>query len=112
MSTEDRLSQLERSFVAVTELLRGHSERADTHDGWINELGTAQAETERKLAALVDAQIHSEDKLARLEAAMTRIAEAQARVSEAQERTEANLASLAERVERIASLIEGGGGAR
>lgn len=73
MSTEDRLSQLESSFVTVTRLLRSQSERMDTHDSWINELGRAQAETERKMAALIDAQIHTEDKLGRLEAAVTQL---------------------------------------
>jgi multidrug resistance efflux pump len=87
MNTEDRVAQLESAFVTLTQLVRGHAEQLDTQRGWINQLGTAHAEltaaqaeltaaqaeltaaqanSEHKIAALVDAQIHTEDELRKL----------------------------------------------
>ena len=54
--TQRRVTRLEESYVTVVELLRSH------HDG-ITEMRTAQANTDAKIAALADAQIHSERKL-------------------------------------------------
>jgi peptidoglycan hydrolase CwlO-like protein len=73
MSTEDRVAQLESAFATLVQLTRSHGERFDTHMGWINQLGEAQAEltaaqanSEQKIAALVDAQIRTEDELRKL----------------------------------------------
>jgi chromosome segregation ATPase len=73
VSTDERVAQLESAFVTLTQLVRGHAEQLDTQRGWINELGTAQAkltaaqaDTEEKIAALVNAQIRTEDELRRL----------------------------------------------
>jgi DNA repair exonuclease SbcCD ATPase subunit len=66
--TETRTADLENSFQLLTELARNASERADTHDAWINQLGAgqaelraAQAESEHKIAALVDSQLLTEE---------------------------------------------------
>jgi peptidoglycan hydrolase CwlO-like protein len=80
--------------------VRNHGERFDTHMGWINQLGAAQAEltvaqanTEHKIAALVDAQIHTEAVLSQL--------------AEAQKRTEATVAALASKVDALTDLVKG-----
>lgn len=70
----------------IVRLLQSQSERMDTHDAWINQLGAAQAETERRLAALVDAQIGTEAKLVRVEAAVERLAEKVDQLSDVVER--------------------------
>ena len=120
MSTEDRVTDLERSFAILTRLLESASERADTHESWINQLGTAQAETETKLAALVDAQIRTDDKIALLAAAQTRsddkitaLASAQMQTEAAlqqliaqQARTDAQLAQLIARVDKLTDALE------
>jgi chromosome segregation ATPase len=106
MSTEERLTELERSFVTLTHLLESASERADTHDGWINQLGKAQAElshaqaeTETKIAALVDAQVRTEDVVARLGRAVTQLVESQTR-------TDAQIAQLTGRVDKLTDTLE------
>jgi chromosome segregation ATPase len=102
MSTEERVTRLEGAFVQLTEMVRTTDERADTHQGWINQLGSrmeeladAQANTERKIAALVDAQIRTED-------AMARLANAQAHAEE-------TVAALASKVDALADLIKARG---
>jgi chromosome segregation ATPase len=93
MSTEDRVAELENAFVTLTRLVQSHGERFDTHLEWINRLGAASADSEQKIAALVDAQIRTEDELRRL---AEQSAQANARVDR-----------LAEMVER---LMEGRNG--
>lgn len=66
MSTEDRVAQLESAFATLVQLVRNHGERFDTHLAWINRLGEAQADSEEKIAALVNAQIRTEDELRKL----------------------------------------------
>jgi peptidoglycan hydrolase CwlO-like protein len=99
MSTEDRVAQLESAFVTLTRLVQNHGERFDTHLGWINQLGAAQAEltaaqanSEQKIAALVDAQIRTEDELRRL--------------AEAQRHSEATAAEANARLDRLAAMVE------
>ena len=106
MSTEDRVASLERSFVTLTRLMEGASERADTHQTWINQLGsaqaaltTAQAETEVKIAALVDAQIRGEDNVSRLTTLVAALTAAQAR-------TDAQVEQLAAHVDKLADTLE------
>lgn len=93
MSTEDRVAELESAFATLVRLVQSHGERFDTHLAWINRLGEAQADSEQKIAALVDAQIRTEDELRRL---AEQSAQANARVDR-----------LAEMVER---LMEGRNG--
>jgi chromosome segregation ATPase len=95
LSTEERVAQLESAFATLVQLVRDHGERFDTHLAWINQLGSAQANTEEKIAALVNAQIRTEE-------ALTRLAEAQARTERAVAETNARLDRLAEMVERLA----------
>lgn len=99
MSTEDRVAELESAFVTLTRLVQSHGERFDTHLEWINQLGAAQAQltaaqseltaaqanSEGKIAALVDAQIRTEDELRRL----------------AEQNAQANA-----RVDRLAQMVE------
>jgi multidrug resistance efflux pump len=63
---ERRASRLEESFLMLVELARSHNESIDELRVAQAELSTAQAGTEHKLAALVDAHIRTEDALARL----------------------------------------------
>lgn len=76
-----RAARLEEGFQLLTQLIQGHSGQLDTQRDWINQLGEAQAESEQKIAALADAQIRTEDALARFtastEAALARLAQAQ-----------------------------------
>ena len=106
MSTEDRVTELERSFITLTRLLESASERADTHESWINQLGTAQAETETKLAALVDAQIRTDDKITVLVAAQTRSDDKIAALADAQIKTESALRQLIARVDKLTDALE------
>ena len=92
MSTEDRVAQLESAFVTLTQLVRNHGERFDTHADWINQLGAAQVNSEQKIAALVDAQIRTEDAVRQL--------------AEAQTRTEATVAALASKVDALTDLVK------
>jgi hypothetical protein len=87
MTTEERVLRLENAFATLAEmvanektrtdlllqLVRDHEERSETHGSWINQLGTAQAESERKIAALVDAQIRTEESLSRLSVTVERL---------------------------------------
>ncbi|MBC7930669.1 MAG: hypothetical protein H7Z38_08880 [Rubrivivax sp.] len=115
MSTEERVAQLESAFVTLTRLVQSHGERFDTHMGWINQLGAAQAEltaaqadlaaaqanSEQKIAALVDAQIHTEEVVASTNERIDRLIEQAAQ-------TNARLDRLAELVERLAEGGRGG----
>ncbi len=81
MSVDERLLNLEefaadvREFTRIlTEITRRHGERLEDHDSQMAELRAAQANTEHKLAALVDAQIKTEDALRRLTEKVDRIA--------------------------------------
>ncbi|MBA3804089.1 MAG: hypothetical protein H0X14_00010 [Acidobacteria bacterium] len=102
MSTDERVAQLESAFVTLTRLVQNHGERFDTHMGWINQLGAAQAEltsaqanSEQKIAALVDAQIHTEAVAAATNERIDRLVELVAR-------TDAKIDRLAELVEKLA----------
>ena len=88
-STTQELASMSQSLIHLAERA---SERADTQDGWINELGRAQGETDRKRAALVDAQVETEHKMGAL--------------IDAQMQTEQALGRLTERVDRLAQTVE------
>jgi predicted nucleic acid-binding Zn-ribbon protein len=86
MSTEKRIERLESAFVQLSEMVGSTDERADQHQDWINQLGSrmeelasAQVNTEHKIAALTDAMIRVEDAQTRTEDALVRLADAQAR---------------------------------
>lgn len=102
MSADERITQLESAFTMLLNMTRNLDERADTHTDWINQLGAAQAETERKIAALVDAQIRTEDALARLTTKMSDLADAQAH-------TDATFNALALKVDALTDLVKGRG---
>jgi acetyl/propionyl-CoA carboxylase alpha subunit len=64
-----------REFTRIlTEITQRHGERLEDHDSQMAELRAAQANTEHKLAALVDAQIKTEDALRRLTDKVDRLA--------------------------------------
>ena len=64
--SEARISDLEGYFKTLTELAISASERMDTHQDWINMLGTTQANLEVKMAELAEAQARTEITLNRL----------------------------------------------
>jgi hypothetical protein len=92
MSVEDRVLQLEKSFQILTQLAVNASERSEQQLEWINQLGAAQVETESKLAALIDAQVRTEDALAALTVKVDALVDAQARADA--------------RLDRLAALLE------
>jgi septal ring factor EnvC (AmiA/AmiB activator) len=110
MSTEEKVTQLEQSVAIVTRLLENHSGQLDTHTDWINQLGSgqaelraAQAESERRIAQLVDERIRTEE-------ALRQLAESQRRTSrqlaESQRRTDAKVFDTDARLDRLAELVE------
>lgn len=106
MSVEDRVLQLEKSFQTLTQLAVSASERSDQQLAWINQLGTAQAETEVKLAALIDAQVRTEDALASLTAKVDRLADKVDALVNAQVETNARLDRTDARLDRLAAMFE------
>jgi chromosome segregation ATPase len=108
LSTEERVARLENAFATLLEMAQNQSGRLDDHLGWINQLGSrmeelaaAQANSEQKIAALVDAQIHTEE-------ALRRLADEQARTSAQLAETNARIDRLAETVEKIVGGQAGG----
>jgi chromosome segregation ATPase len=105
---EERIARLENSFVILTELARSADEWRDTHRDWISQLAQsqanlaeAQANTDVKIAALVDAQIRTERAQAETEVKFKALAAAQANsdakiaaLAGAQIRTEEHIAGL------------------
>lgn len=98
-----RLAAVERSFQTLVALSVRASERMDTHQDWINQLGASRAEADARMTALTDAEIRADDRIAGLtegqRLADARAAEADARLAElaaAQTRNEASIAALAE----------------
>lgn len=74
-----RVDRLEESLVTLIELTRSHHEGLDEVKA---ELMTAQADTERKMGTLADAQIRAEERAAGLTDAMRRLADAQVHTDE------------------------------
>lgn len=70
MSNEERLTILEELSALLVQFARRVDERVD-------ELAEAQANSERKIAALADAQIRTEEVVANLTAKMSEMASAQ-----------------------------------
>lgn len=63
---EPRVAGIEQSFLTLVKLAQSADERLSTQMDWINQLGTAQANADVRIAALADAQIRTEDSLTRL----------------------------------------------
>lgn len=82
---ESRIKTVEEAMQALTQLAISASERMDTHESWINELGAEQV---------------------RLAAEQVRLTRAQADLSEAQVRTEAALAETNERLNTLINVFE------
>lgn len=115
--SEIRTSDLEEHFKMLTQLAVSASERADTHESWINSLGTRmqelaelQRQTDARIAALVEAQRETEARLSELAEAQKQtsahlsvLASIMQEVGRAQARTERALASLTERFEQYIS---------
>lgn len=105
MSTEERLSRVENAFVTLTRLAESMSERMDQHLEWINHLGEAQANADARIAALADAQIHTEERMARVETALASVVAVSTRSGEGMVRVETALASLVEAQARTESAL-------
>jgi chromosome segregation ATPase len=65
---ETRNIELAQSFQTVVDLLRRHDERLD-------EVREARSDTDRRIAALVDAQIHTDEAIERLSGRVDKLAE-------------------------------------
>lgn len=92
MSTSDDelksfMGDVRQSINLLTQLSLRSYERMD-------ELEVAQANSERKIAALADAQIRTEAALANLTEKMAQLAEAQAKLAESQAHTDQRLDAL------------------
>lgn len=92
---ERRISGLEEAFRMLVEMSRRHDERAD-------EIRAAQAETEHKLAALVDAQVRTQEAAAESERKLAALAEAQLQTEQAMKRSADAQERLADAQERLA----------
>ena len=106
MSTEDRVAELESAFATLVRLVQSHGERFDTHLGWINQLGAAQAELTAAQAELASAQANSEQKIAALVDSQIRTEDELRRLAEAQRYNEETAAAANVRLDRLAEMIE------
>jgi septal ring factor EnvC (AmiA/AmiB activator) len=102
-----RVARLEQAFVNLVELTQNHDDRIDRFSAAQAELGSAQAQlsaaqaklsaaqadSERKIAALADAQINTEEVLKNFAA---RVDEALERLAESQSHTDQRLDALIE----------------
>lgn len=82
---ETKNAELGQSFVTVVELLRRHNERLD-------EVREVQSDVDVRIAALVDAQIHTDDAITRLTARVDGLT--------------VNVDRLAGRVDRLAETVD------
>jgi hypothetical protein len=73
MTIDDRVVRLEQAFATLVRLAEKSDERLDQHLSWVNQLGEAQANSGVKIATLPDAQIRTEEALARLAASQAHI---------------------------------------
>jgi chromosome segregation ATPase len=102
---DSHMDDIKQSIKLLTQLALRAGERMD-------DLEEAQANSERKIAALADAQIRTEDSLARLSEAQSRTEEAQANserkiasLIDAQQHTEENVAKLSQAQQRTEESI-------
>lgn len=90
---ETRVSDLEQYFKMLVEMLRRHDERFD-------EVREAQSNADHRIAALADAQIHTEESLTRLTIRFDALTEAQIHTDEAITRLTGHVEKLTETVDR------------
>ena len=100
---ETRVADLERYFTMLVEMIRRHDQRLD-------EVRAEQSNADERIAALADAQIKTEEILARL---TNRIDHEQsnadkriAALAKAQIRTDEALARLTDRVDQLTDRVE------
>jgi hypothetical protein len=60
---DERLAEMERSFQILVQLAQSGSERMDTQQGWINQLGEAQVNLAGRMSELAEAQTHTDQRL-------------------------------------------------
>lgn len=96
MTEEERITDLEQraekqdgkiktvgeAIVALSQSVLHHSEMMDDFFRGMNELRAAQADTDVKVAALVDAQIRAEDEMKELRGVIKQMAQAIIKTSE------------------------------
>ena len=87
MSNEERLTNLEEFSRLIVQWARRADER-------MNELAEAQANSERKIAALADAQIRTEDAINKLSTSMVDLSEKMAELAAQQTHTDQRLDAL------------------
>lgn len=103
MSLEERVGKVEKRVKNVEEAIALLSNLLASHDDRLEDSVKDNENLEAKMAALIDAQIRTEDKMVILEAKMVELAEAQARsdakmaeLAESQIRSDARMAALIE----------------
>jgi hypothetical protein len=108
MSSEDRITPLENAFSTLAELAADHQRRISrleesfvmlvdltrNQDAGMDDLRAAQAEAERKIAALADANLRTEESQAHMAEAFGRLAEALRHLAEAQAHSDQRLDAL------------------
>jgi uncharacterized coiled-coil DUF342 family protein len=123
MSTDERLLRLENAFATLAELAGGHNEcvssleqsfqtlvelarsvdgRMSQHLAWINQLGEAQANSEARIAALANAQIRTDESLAKLAEAHAKIVESHTKIVESHTKLAESQTKLAESQTKLA----------
>jgi ABC-type transporter Mla subunit MlaD len=84
--SDERTSDLEKHFKMLPQLAVSASERPDTHESWINSLGTRMEELAESHKELAEAQRQSEAHLSVLAQIVRDLGHAQARTEKALER--------------------------
>ena len=101
MSVEQRLIRVEDAFVNLTKLAQTVDGRLDEIDQGLTSLADAQENSERKIAALVDAQLKTEGALVRLAKAQESSEHRIAQLADLQARTEGRLQELSDLLRHI-----------
>ncbi|HZG53062.1 MAG TPA: hypothetical protein VEZ40_13080 [Pyrinomonadaceae bacterium] len=86
---EARVSDLEQYFKMLVEMLRRYDERLD-------EVRNEQSDADRRIAALADAQIRTEESQSRADARIAALADAQIHTEAAQANANERIAALAD----------------
>jgi chromosome segregation ATPase len=96
---EARVSDLEQYFKMLVEMLRRHDDRFD-------EVQEAQSNADHRIAALADAQIHTEEALTQLTTRFDALTEAQFHTDEAITRLTGGVERLTENVDRLTGRVD------
>ncbi len=96
---ESRIKTVEEAMQALTQLAVSASERMDTHESWINILGSSAEALTARMEELAAAQTNSEVKIAAL-------TDAQIKTEDSITKTNEALASLTVRVDHLTELVE------